>query len=291
MSAMPSLKETILDAGRRHVAVGHFNISDSVALRAIFEAARELKLPVIIGTSEGEREFLGAHQAVALVRSLRKEYDYPIFINADHTHSVEKAKEAIDAGYDAVLFDGGKLTLEENIKQTKEVVKYARSKNKDILIEGELGYIGSSSQILKEIPKGAAIEEKDLTKPEEAARFVEETGIDFLAPAIGNYHGIVMGSPKSSLNMARVKTIKDSVKIPLVLHGGSGTPDGDFVKAIEAGVSIVHINTEIRIAWRKGVEAALKDNKEEVTPYKLMLPALAGIKEIVHARLKLFARI
>lgn len=286
---MKTLDQILKDAAKAKSAFGHFNVSDTVALRAIFEAARELGVPVIIGTSEGEREFLGPWQAVALVRSLREQYDYPIFLNADHTHSFEKAKEAIDAGYDAVLFDGGKLPLEENIRETKRVVEYAKSKNGGILIEGELGYIGSSSQVLKEIPKGAAIEEKDLTTAEEAARFVKETGIDLLAPAVGNYHGMVAGFAKSSLNMARIKAIKDAVKIPLVLHGGSGTPDSDFLKAVEAGISIIHINTEIRIAWRKGVEAALKENPEEVAPYKLLAPALSGMKSLVRARLKLFS--
>src|SRR3989344_8090484 len=112
---MITLKQAISEAERMGVAIGHFNISDLAALKAIFESARELKVPVIIGTSEGEREFVGVCQAVALVKSLREEYDYPIFLNADHTYSFEKVKEAIDAGYDAVIFDGTELTLTDNI--------------------------------------------------------------------------------------------------------------------------------------------------------------------------------
>lgn len=288
---MFGLRQTIEDCGQRNVALGHFNISDLATLRAIADAVKELGVPVIIGTSEGERDFIDAHDAVSAVRDLRENHGLTVFLNADHTHSVEKAREAIDAGYDAVLFDGGKLLLEENIRQTKEVVAYARKKNPAIMIEGELGYIGSSSQILKEIPKGAAIQEKDLTTPEETARFVKETGVDLLAPAVGNYHGIVAGQAKSSLNFERIAEIKKAVKTPLVLHGGSGTPDEDFLKAIDAGVSIIHINTEVRVAWRRGLEKSLGESPDEVAPYKLMADSMEEMKKVVSSRLKLFNRL
>ena len=117
---MRNLKEIIKDAEKRGIALGHFNISDIGTLKAVAEAARELQSPVIVGTSEGEREFIGVHEAVALVKSLRDEHEQEIFINADHTHSFDKIKEAVDAGFDAVLFDGGKLSIEENIKQAKQ---------------------------------------------------------------------------------------------------------------------------------------------------------------------------
>ncbi|HEY4475136.1 MAG TPA: class II fructose-bisphosphate aldolase [Candidatus Paceibacterota bacterium] len=289
---MQSLKSLIKKVKQSKTAIGHFNISDFVTLRAIFEAAKSLNLPVIIGTSEGERDFMGAHEAVALVKFLRKRHDFPIFINADHTHSMEKAKEAIDVGYDAVLFDGSKLPFEENIQKTKEVVEYARSKNKKIIIEGEHGYIGSSSVILKEVPEGAATEEKDMTTREQAERFVRETGVDLFAPAVGNIHGMLQGGENiKHLNFKRIKEIKRAARVPLVLHGGSGTPDEDFLKAIEAGMSIVHVNTELRVAWRQGLEKGLRENPEEVTPYKIMKPALDEIKQVVYNRLKLFNRI
>ncbi len=287
---MTSLLEAIHNAETKKTAVGHFNISELAALKGIFAAAQDLNLPVIIGLSEGEREFMGTRRAALMVKSLREEFNWPIFINADHTHSLEKIKEAVEAGFDAVLFDGGKLPLEENIRKTREVVECAKSVNPEILVEGELGYIGSSSAILKEIPRGAAIKPEDLTKPEEAAEFVKETGVDLLAPAVGNFHGMVVGAPKSTLNAGRVGEIRKAAGIPLVLHGGSGTDDENFIKAIEAGASIVHINTELRLAWRKGIEAALKENPEEVAPYKILPKAVEEIKEVVSRRLKLFNR-
>ena len=191
---MISLRNLIADARGRNVAIGHFNISDLAMLHAIFNAAFEIKVPVIIGVSEGEREFIGVKQAADLVHSFRDEYNYPIFINADHTHSFEKIKEAVDAGFDEVLFDGGQRPIEENIAITKQVVDYVRSHNEsyatDIMVEGELGYIGSGSVILDRIPEGVSIKKEDLTKPEDAQKFVKETGVDLLAPAVGNIHGM-----------------------------------------------------------------------------------------------------
>ncbi len=285
---MKSIQQILADTGKNKIAIGHFNISDIAGLKAIFMAASELKCPVLVGTSEGEREFLGEKATVALVRSLREEFDFPIFLNADHTHSFEKVKKAVEAGYDTILFDGGKLPLEENIRATKEVVEYVKSKNPNILVEGEIGHIGSSSMVFKEIPKGAEIEEKDMTKPEEALEFVRATKVDLFAPSVGNFHGLVGTSPKTSVSPEHIKLIKDSVKIPLVLHGGSGTPDETFKKAISLGINVVHVNTEIRVGWRRGLELALKNNPEEVVPYKLLSGALDEVKRIVYNRLKLF---
>ena len=285
---MKTLREVIRDAESNHVAVGHFNISNIEGLWAIFHAARNLNLPVIIGLSEGERDFVGVKQAVALVKSIREEFDYPIFINADHTYSFERAKEAVDAGFDAVIFDGAKLPIDENIKITKQCVEYARSKNPDILVEAELGYIGTSSKILDEIPEGAGVSEETLTSAEDAARFVAETGVDLFSPSVGNIHGMLRNMPNPRLNINRVHAIKEAAGVPLVLHGGSGIADQDFTDAIKAGISIVHINTEIRVAYRDAVKKVLADHPDEVAPYKIMKSAVSAMEKVISERLKLF---
>ena len=285
---MKTLREVIRDAESNHVAVGHFNISNIEGLWAIFHAARNLNLPVIIGLSEGERDFVGVKQAVALVKSIREEFDYPIFINADHTYSFERAKEAVDAGFDAVIFDGAKLPIDENIKITKQCVEYARSKNPDILVEAELGYIGTSSKILDEIPEGAGVSEETLTSAEDAARFVAETGVDLFSPSVGNIHGMLRDMPNPRLNINRVHAIKEAAGVPLVLHGGSGIADQDFTDAIKAGISIVHINTEIRVAYRDAVKKVLADHPDEVAPYKIMKGAVSAMEKVISERLKLF---
>jgi len=287
---MKKLIDFIKEAEEKKVAIGHFNVSDIVGLKAVFEAARELNVPVIIGVSEGEWGFIGAKQISALVKSLREGYDYPIFLNADHTHSLEKLKEAIEAGFDSAVFDGSKLPLDENIKKTKEAVELAKSINPDFLVEGETGYIGSGSVVLKEIPEGAAVNPKDFTKSEDAAKFIKETGVDLFAPAVGNIHGIIAGG-NPRLDIRRIEEIRKSVGVPLVLHGGSGIKDEDFPAAIGAGISIIHINTELRVAWRKGMEVALNQNSEEIVPYKVLPRAVEEIKAVVIQRLKLFNKL
>ena len=288
---MKSLRDVIAEAESNKVAIGHFNISDTEALWGIFHAAHKLSVPIIIGTSEGERDFIGVKQAVALVKSLREEYDYPIYLNADHTYSFEKVKEAVDAGYDAVIFDGTKLSFDENVKITKQCVEYAKSVNPDILVEGEIGYIGTSSKILDEVPKGAEITDENLTKGDELERYVKETGIDLAAPAVGNLHGMLRGGKNPNINTERVKELREKGGVPLVLHGGSGISDEDFVAAIDSGISIVHINTEIRVAYRKGIQLVMQEDPEEVAPYRFMKGGVQGIEKVVEKRLRLFSKL
>ena len=289
---MQTLRQHITSVAENKTAIGHFNISNLEALRGIFNAAQKLNLPVIIGASEGEREFIGVKQAVALVNSLREEYNYPIFLNADHTYSFEKVKEAIDAGFDSVIFDGAKLSLEENIVATKQCVEYARevsrTTGRDVLVEGELVYIGQSSKILDAIPEGVELGEESLTNAEDAERFVAETGVDLLAPAVGNFHGMLRGGVDPKLNIERVAAIRAAAGVPLVLHGGSGNSAEDFLAAIHSGVSIVHINTEIRLAYRDALKLALQENPEEIAPYKILKPSVAAVEKVVEMKLKTF---
>ena len=286
---MKTLREFIKDAEEKKVAIGHFNISDITAFHAIVSAALKLRLPVLIGLSEGERKFFGTREAAALVRLLR-EQDLPVFLNADHCHTFESVKEAVEAGYDSVIFDGAQLPFEENLQKTREAVALVKSMNPRVLVEGEVGYIGASSQLLDKLPEGAATIPTQFTTLEQAKTFVQETKVDLFAPAVGNIHGMLKGSPNPRLDIARIKEIREAAGIPLVLHGGSGIQDEDFVKAIEAGISIIHINTEIRKAWRQGVEEALQENLNEVTPYRLLAPAFDKIEQLVESRLRLFSR-
>ena len=289
---MKTLKQSVWEAKEKGVAVGHFNISNLEALWGIFKAAQSLNVPVIIGVSEGERDFVGVKQAVALVKSIREEFDYPIYLNADHTYSFERVKEAIDAGFDSVIVDGAKLSFDENVKLTKQCVDYARAKEKEtgreVLVEAELGYIGQSSKVLDEIPEGVLLDESSLTDPAKAKEFVELTGVDMLAPAVGNFHGMLRSGVDPKLNIERVKQISDATGIPLVLHGGSGNSGDDFKMSIANGIVIVHINTEIRIAFRDGVKKYLQENPDEVAPYKFLKPGMLAVQEVVTAKLKYF---
>lgn len=297
---MKSLKEYIREADAAKKAIGHFNISTVEALWGIFEAARsfaksskgearEIGEPVIIGVSEGERRFLGVRQSVALVKSIREEYGYPIFLNADHSYSFESVKEAVDAGFDAVIFDGVKLSFEENVRITKQCVEYARNVNPEIIMEGELGYIGSSSKLLDEIP--VDVVGSVFTTPEQAAEYVGKTGVDLFAPSVGNVHGMLKHAMNPVLDIDLVSRIREVARVPLVLHGGSGISDEDFKKAIQAGVAIVHINTELRKAWRDAVRKSLQENPDEVAPYKILQGAKEAVGKVVRERIKLFGNL
>ncbi len=276
-------------AAEEKKAIGHFNVSSLEQFKAIENVVRRLRVPVIIGVSEGERDFIGLPQIVSLVRSLRDEIFW-VYLNADHTHSLEKVAEAADAGFDTILFDGGRLSFEENIAQTEEAVRIAKYYGCDF-VEGELGYIGDSSEIRKQMPEGVAIKPEDLTKPEEAARFVRETGVNLLAPAVGNVHGMFENAPEPKLDIERIRAIKQAVKIPLVLHGASGNTDEDLLAAIQAGISIVHISTELRLVWRRGLEKSLKEKPEEIAPYKIESAAIEEMEKLIEHKLKLFNKI
>lgn len=281
------LPEAIEWAEKKKVALGHFNISDISAFRAIVRAAKDLEVPVVIGTSEGEAEFVDVDVAAAMVRDARKELGHPIFLNADHFKSLDKIKEAVVAGYDAVIFDAASKSLDENIEATRTAVERVKGIDKDVLVEGELGYIGESSRILDEIPEGVEINKESLPRPDEAKRFVEETGIDLIAPAVGNLHGILKGAKNPALNLDLIREIGKVAGVPMVLHGGSGISDEDFKSAIEAGIRVIHVNTELRVAWREGMEKALED-KSKIAPYKILPVPEKKIYKVVENRLKLF---
>jgi fructose-bisphosphate aldolase class II len=285
---MFALREILVQAQAAGEAIGHFNVADLVQLKAIFAAARELNVPVLVGASEGEREFFGTRQLAALVRSLREEFDFPIFLNADHTHSLAKAVEAVKAGFDAVVFDLSALPFEQNVRQTREAVETLKGINPSVLVEGEIGDIGTGSEIHARAPDLS----KGLTTPDDARQFVESTGIDILAPAVGNMHGMlesmVHGETRKRLDIERIRQIKAAARVLLTLHGGSGTNDDDLRKAIAAGINIVHINTELRVAWRRGLEDSLAKQPDEIVPYRILPPAVDAVKKVARLRLKLF---
>jgi len=285
MDALPSVLTRLQ---RQGAALGHFNVADLVLLKAVVAAAVEVRVPVIVGASEGERDFLGTYELAALVKVMRAEHDVSIFLNADHTHSLAKAVEAAKAGFDAVVIDFSALPFDQNVSRTKETVEAIKAINPAILAEGEIGDIGTGS----EIHETAHNEFRNLTTPEEARQFVASTAIDILAPAVGNMHGMlesmVEGKTKKHLNIERIAQIKNAVGVFLTLHGGSGTDDEDFLRAIAAGINIIHINTELRVAWRRSLEGSMASQPNEVVPYKLLPAVVDSVKRVVTSRLKLF---
>jgi ketose-bisphosphate aldolase len=285
---MAALQDVLTRLENEGAALGHFNVADLALVKAVFAAAEQVKVPVLIGASEGERGFFGTRQLAALVKSLREESDLPVFLNADHTHSLAKGIDAARAGFDAVGIDFSALPFEQNVSRTKEAVEALKAINPAILVEGEIGDIGTGS----EIHETAQVENRKLTTPEEARQFVHSTGIDVLAPAVGNMHGMVksmvQGETKKHLDIERIARIKQATGVFLTLHGGSGTEDADFRKAIAAGINIIHINTELRVAWRRSLGDSLARDPNEVVPYRILTPVIDSVKQVVSSRMTLF---
>ncbi len=288
LDGITNFRSCIEWAKKNKVAIGHFNISNLETLHAIANAAKKLNVPVIIGVSEGERDAIGVPMARAMVTSIAFELEHPIFLNADHTYSLERVKEAIDAGYDSVIIDAAKLSKEENFALTKQCVEYAKQvgalTGQDILIEAELGYIGQSSKVMDKIPDGVGLDPESLTHADEVAEFVAATGIDLIAPAVGNIHGLIKGgNPK--LNIERIAEITAASPAGVVLHGASGIGLDELKAAVDAGVRIVHYNTELRVAYEQALAKFIQENPEETTPYKLTKTATEAVSKVVEEKL------
>ena len=290
---MKNLKYYFEKAEKEGFAIPQFNFSDFSQVKGIVAKAVELKSPIILGTSEGESKFVGLQEAVAIRDVLRKktrsagsgQAGLPIFLNLDHGKSFEYLKQAMDAGYDMVHFDGSKLPLDENIKIAKEVVKYA--KKKGILVEGEVGKIGTDGSRL--YSEKFEIKEEDLTKPEDAFKFLNETKCNLLAISMGNFHGIEVSGIDPNLRLDVLKAVKE--KNPdalLVLHGGSGTPEDDIKEAIKMGIVKININTELRVAFSGNLRRYLDNNPEEVVPYKFLVDAISSVEKVVALKINLF---
>lgn len=286
-----SLNWYLEEAGLSHTAIGHFNFATADVLRGIVQATRDAGAPaVMVGTSEGEAEFIGLKEAVALVKAMREELGFPVFLNADHFKSFDKCREAIDVGYDSIIIDASKLSNEENIALTKQVVDYARlastkqSEGGSVSVEGELGYLRGSSEVQTKIQISTA----DYSKPEEVADFVSRTGVDRMAIVFGNIHGIVT-EQEEKLDIAHFSKIILAEPRPYyVLHGASGLKDEDVAASIKAGITNVHFNTELRVAYRNAIDKVFHEKPNETTPYKYLGPAVEEVKKLVAQKIRVF---
>ena len=289
---MKLLQDYFRDAKEGGWAIGHFNFATADVLRAIVEGAQAADAPcVMVGTSPGEAEFLGMRAAVGLVRAIREASEFPVFLNADHFPSFAACRAAIDSGYDSVLYDGSRQAYEVNVIEAQRVWQYAQTKaglpagrQGSFMVEGELGYLKGSSEVQEVV----AISPADYTKPEEAADFVRRTGVARLAVAFGNIHGIVT-KQKEELDIGRLIAIAKQVpNVYLVLHGASGLSDAQVKAAIAAGITNVHFNTELRVAYQHGLKDELAQEPEQTTPYKLFAQAGNAVRDLVEQKVKLF---
>ena len=271
-------KKMLKEARDNGKCIAHFNINNLEWTKYILEKCNELQKPVILGVSEGAIKYMGGYNVVShLVYSLVKDLNISIDVclHLDHGSSVESCKKAIDSGFSSVMIDASKYSLEENINITKEVVEYAHSKN--ITVEAEVGHIGG---VEDGIASGVLVASLD-----DCIKFVKETKVDMLAPAIGSVHGVYKGEPK--LDFELLTSLKNNINIPLVLHGGSGIPEDKIIKAIKLGISKININTELQQAWHEGVLKFVENKKEVYDPRKIISSGEENLKNIVEYKLSL----
>ena len=266
-------------------AIGAFNVSNLEQTKAIVQAAQNLQSPIIISTSEGESNFIGEKQIKSVIDVYKQQTGLPIILHLDHGKSFEIIKEAIEAGYDSIHFDGSELSFEENIEETKKIVDFAREKNVKN-IEGELGYLRGGSNVHELIE----IKLEDLTDPKQAEEFVKKTGVDSLAIVIGNVHGISKSGESPHIFFDRLEEIGNRLgnSAFLILHGGSGIKQEDIEKSIQLGIVKINVNTELRVAYTESLKKSFQDNPDKVTPYKIMPPVVEAVQKVVEDKIKIF---
>lgn len=276
---LENMNNMLLKAKENKYAVPHFNINNLEWTRFILEECEELKSPVILGVSEGAVKYMGGYNVVAdmvkaLVNSLN--ITIPVALHLDHGSDFENCKKALDAGFTSVMIDASKHPLEENIKITKEVVEYAKKYNASV--EAEIGHIGGEEDGVN----GGIL----YADTNECIKLVNETKINALAPALGSVHGLYKGEPKLEFNL--MKEIGIKTNMPLVLHGGTGIPEHQIKKAIECGTTKINVNTELQIAWTKGVREFLNNDDKTYDPRKVIKSGESSMKQAIKDKVELF---
>ncbi|HHY14299.1 MAG TPA: class II fructose-1,6-bisphosphate aldolase [Thermoanaerobacterales bacterium] len=277
--SLVTLTDILKKAEEGRYAVGAFNCNNMEIVKSIANAAKEENAPVIIQASQGAINYAGLNYITALVETAALETDVPIVLHLDHGTDLEQIIKCIRFGFTSVMIDGSMLPYEENLKITKKVVEIAKAVG--VSVEAELGRIGGTEDNIH-------VSEKDVlfTDPEEARVFVEETGVDALAIAIGTAHGQYKGEPE--LDFDRLKEIAEKVSCPLVLHGSSGVPDESIKKAIELGIRKVNIDTNIRESFVGSVREFLNANPKEIDPRKVLAPAQEKATDVIREKIRIF---
>ena len=278
--ALVNSKELLLDAQKNHYAVGAFNVENMEMMQAVIAAAEAENAPVILQTTPSTLRYADTSLYSAMAKAVAEKASVPVAIHLDHGSSFDLCEKAAKDGYTSLMIDGSKLSLDENIALTKKVVDIAKAYDACPTVEAELGKLGG-----KEDDVEVKEDEDTCTDPAEAIRFVEETGIDSLAVAIGTAHGFYKGTPK--LEFERLAEIRNSVAVPLVLHGSSGIPDEDVKKAISLGICKVNFATELRVAYSEAVKKHIADDPSVYDPKKYGEAGRAAVTELVRHRIQI----
>lgn len=272
-------KEILAHAHQNNYAVGAFNINNMEILQAVIKAAEEENSPVMVCTSEGAIKYAGMDYLSAMVHLAARKTKVPVCLHLDHGTTYETIVGCIANGWSSVMIDGSKFPLDENIAVTREIVKIAHAAG--VSVEGEIGRLSG-------VEDNISVEEKDsiYTNPAEAETFVKSTEVDSLAIAIGTAHGKYKGVPK--LDFDRLATIKKLLDLPIVLHGASGVPEDQIIRAVSLGVNKINIDTDVRQAFTDGIHACFEAKPEEYDPRKILGPAKDKMVEVIKGKMRMF---
>lgn len=276
MNLVP-MADILNKANEEGYAVGGFNINNMEFLQGIIWAAEEMKSPLILQTSEGALRYIGMDYVIGMVDAATKNTTIPVALHLDHGSSFDSIMKCIRNGYSSVMIDGSHYPFEENIELTKKVVEAAHAVG--VTVEAELGKLGG-------VEDDVSVDEKDatFTDPAEAEEFVERTGVDALAIAIGTAHGVYKGDPE--LDFDRLEAIKKRIGIPVVLHGASGVPEADVKKSVSLGVNKVNVNTDFQQAFNSKIRDIFANDPDVYDPRKFCGPGRDSIKAKVIEKIK-----
>ena len=266
-----STRQLLLDAQKGKYAVPAFNVHNMETIQTVVEAAAELRSPIIVAATPGTMKYAGPEFFIKLVEICSNKYDIPIAMHLDHHESYDEIVNAIQIGTKSAMIDASHLSFEENVAMVKKVVDYAHGF--DVTVEGELGILGGQEDDLVRDDK-----DSKYTNPAQAKEYVERTGIDSLAVAIGTAHGVYKEEPK--LDFDRLAEIRAVVDVPLVLHGASGVPADQVRKAIELGITKVNIATELKMPFAETLRKVLVEKPNESDPRKYFGPAKEAMKKV-----------
>lgn len=275
-------KKMLNSARENRTVVYHFNINNLEWARIILEECDSLNVPVILGASEGAIKYMGGyHVVVDMVKALIKDLNIKtdVCLHLDHGSSFESCKCAINAGFTSVMIDASKLELLDNIRETKRVCDYAHPFN--VTVEAEIGHVGG----IEDDVAGSIL----LADYDECVKFVNETGIDFLAPAIGTVHGIYKG--ELNIDFDLIKKLRDNLSLPLVMHGGSGLDEDILKKAIACGISKINVNSDIQDVWHKEVVKFIHDNPNIYDPRKIIMSGSEAMKKFIDHKINLLKEV
>lgn len=260
-----------------------FNTQNLETTKAIISAAEEAQAPVIIEVSEGAIEYAGLDTIYEIMATLAKKASVPIALHMDHGRKIEQLEAGINLGFTSVMLDHSGLDYDQNVKDTKEMVAFAHSKG--AWVQGEIGKIRGSEDWVS-VSDAEAL----LTDPEEALRFFKDTGIDTIAGSFGTVHGIakMTGKAEPHVDVERIKKVHELVGVPVVLHGASGVPEDVIKQSIAAGVGIINIDTELRLAFAKSLRAFLAADTAEIDPRHIFKPVMAAVKDAALLKIKEF---